>query len=130
MGTHHTLHRILEILVMSIEMIGVVVMLWGVALFLKDFLQYTFKKSHHLAAWQKAQRVRAQLGTYILIALELLIVADIIETVSNRSLENLAMLASIVLIRTAISYFLEKEITGAEQYIERSRASGGAHEGE
>ncbi len=38
MDTHHTLHGILERLVTTIQVIGIVVMLWGVALFVKNFL--------------------------------------------------------------------------------------------
>ena len=124
---HHALHGILEFLVTSIEGISIVVMLWGVVRFLKNFWQFTFKKHSRLAAWQQAQRVRAQLGAYILIALELMIVADILETVSSRTLESLAMLAGIVAIRTAISYFLGKEINEVERHVERSGASSDAH---
>ena len=81
------------------------------------------KEFHRPAAWKKAHRLRIQLGTCILIALELMIVADIIETVASQSLESLAMLAGIVVIRTAISYFLGKEIEEAEQHLEHNGIS-------
>jgi len=45
-----------------------------------------------------------------LFALEFLIAADIIATVIHPKFEEIAILASIVVIRTMISYFLEKEI--------------------
>ncbi len=123
MDTHHTLHGILELLVTTIQVIGIVVMLWGVALFVKNFLILMFKKFERPTAWQKAQRLRIQLGTFILIALELMIVADIIETVSKQSLTSLAMLAGIVIIRTTISYFLGKEIEEAGRYLEPNETS-------
>jgi uncharacterized membrane protein len=45
-----------------------------------------------------------------LLALEYLIAADIIATVIHPAFEEIAILAGIVVIRTVISYFLEKEI--------------------
>lgn len=64
--------------------------------------------------WQGAlRRFRANLGRGILLGLELLVAADIIGTVAvTPSLENLAVLGLIVLIRTFLSFSLEIEIEG------------------
>lgn len=64
--------------------------------------------------WQEAlRRYRANLGRGILLGLELLVAADIIGTVAvTPSLENLAVLGLIVLIRTFLSFSLEVEIEG------------------
>jgi uncharacterized membrane protein len=56
------------------------------------------------------EAVRHQLGSYLLLGLEFLIAADIIRTVSHPTLSDMAILASIVAIRTVISYFLDREI--------------------
>jgi uncharacterized membrane protein len=56
---------------------------------------------------------RQFLGRSILLGLELLVAADIIRTVAVKpSLESVAVLAAIVLIRTFLSFSLELEITG------------------
>lgn len=56
---------------------------------------------------------RQLLGRSILLGLELLVAADIIRTVAvTPTLESLAVLAGIVLIRTFLSFSLELEITG------------------
>jgi uncharacterized membrane protein len=56
---------------------------------------------------------RANLGRGILLGLEFLIAADIIGTVAvDPTLENLGVLAIIVLIRTFLSFALEVEIQG------------------
>jgi len=56
---------------------------------------------------------RHDLGRGIIVGLELLVAADIIETVSGRpSLHDLAALAVIVLIRTTLSFTLEVELNG------------------
>ncbi|MBO0476387.1 DUF1622 domain-containing protein [Vagococcus sp. DIV0080] len=58
--------------------------------------------------------VKIYLGSYVLLSLEVLIASDIIETILNPSIEDILILAGIVVIRTAISYFLGKEIESTE----------------
>ena len=56
---------------------------------------------------------RGQLGRAILVGLELLVAADIIRTVAvTPTLESVAVLAGIVVIRTFLSWSLELEISG------------------
>ena len=57
---------------------------------------------------------RSRLGRSILLGLELLVAADIIRTVAvTPTLEHLAVLGGIVLIRTFLSLTLELETTGS-----------------
>jgi uncharacterized membrane protein len=51
-----------------------------------------------------------ELGRYILAGLELFIVSDIIETALSLQLTDLVFLGLLVAIRSAISYFLEREV--------------------
>ena len=56
---------------------------------------------------------RRWLGRSILLGLELLVAGDIVRTVAAKpTLTSVAVLASIVLIRTFLSFSLELEITG------------------
>lgn len=58
-------------------------------------------------------RFRRFLGRSILLGLEILVAADIIKTVAiTPTLEDVAVLAAIVLIRTFLSWSLELEISG------------------
>jgi uncharacterized membrane protein len=58
-------------------------------------------------------RLRANLGRAILLGLEILIVADIIRSVAvEPTMENLWVLALLVVIRTFLSFALEIEISG------------------
>ena len=58
-------------------------------------------------------RLRATLGRAILLGLELLVAADIIDTVAiEPSVDSLVVLAGIILIRTFLSLSLEVEIEG------------------
>ena len=59
------------------------------------------------------RRFRQQLGQTILLGLELLVAGDIIRTVASQpTLTSVAILASIVAIRTLLSFSLEVELTG------------------
>src|SRR4029453_14794545 len=64
-------------------------------------------------AEQAYRIVRTVFGRSILLGLEFLVAADIIRTVAGEpSLENVAVLGLIVLIRTFLSFSLEVEIDG------------------
>jgi uncharacterized membrane protein len=58
-------------------------------------------------------RFRQEVGRGILLGLELLVAGDIIRTVAiSPSLQSVAVLAGIVLVRTFLSFVLEVELTG------------------
>jgi len=64
---------------------------------------------------------RRRLGRAILLGLEFLVAADIIRTVAvTPSVESVAVLAGIVLIRTFLSFSLQLEMTGAWPWQQRS----------
>jgi len=64
---------------------------------------------------------RQQLGRVILLGLELLVAADIIRTVAvTPTLESVAVLGVIVLVRTFLSFSLEVELTGSWPWQRRS----------
>ena len=64
---------------------------------------------------------RSSLGRSILLGLEFLVAADIINTVAvEPTLQSLAVLAGIVLIRTFLSFSLEVEIDGRWPWQKRT----------
>ncbi|MDJ0857858.1 MAG: DUF1622 domain-containing protein [Dinoroseobacter sp.] len=54
--------------------------------------------------------VRVSLGSLILLALELLIVSDVLHSIASRTLEDLGIVAALVVIRVFMAYFLDKEL--------------------
>lgn len=75
-------------------------------------------------------RLRRRLGRAILLSLEVLIAADIVRTVAvDPSLENVAVLALIVIVRTALSFVLELEISGHWPW-QHGHGSSAAHPGD
>lgn len=72
--------------------------------------------------WYSAYRRR--LGRAILLGLELLVAGDIIRTVAVApTLQNMAVLAAIVAIRTFLSFSLELEINGRWPWQSKARTS-------
>ena len=75
-------------------------------------------------------RFRRDIGRSILLGLELLIIADIILTVTvDQTLESAATLGIIVLVRTFLSFSLEVELEGVLPWRKReARRAEGAEE--
>lgn len=97
-------------IVHAIELIGVAIIAIGAFVTLAIFL-------FHLARRTKSEdaiaNFRSDLGRSILLGLEFLVAADIINTVVvELTLQSVASLAIIVLIRTLLSFSLETEIEG------------------
>ena len=109
-----------------VEIIGVAVLLAGAllaaAVFARRLLRgASFQESYH--------ELRADLGRAILLGLELLVIADIIGTVAiEPNLQNLGVLALIVVIRTALSFALELEVSGRWPWQRGRVSEGGAGE--
>lgn len=96
--------------VLVIELIGVAIIAVGAFVTLALFLIHIARREE----MEKAiGQFRSSLGRAILVGLEFLVAADIINTVViELTLENVLSLAVIVIIRTLLSFSLEAEIEG------------------
>ena len=101
---------ILQYLIYFLEFLSILVIVYGVARQFWNFAKSEFKSENQRAQVNFIIILRNYLGTYILFSLEILIGADIIESIISPTLEHLLLLAILVIIRTVISYFLNKEI--------------------
>ncbi|MDY0296692.1 MAG: DUF1622 domain-containing protein [Acidobacteriota bacterium] len=104
------LTTVFEFLYIAIGSIGVAIIVWGMLLTVFRLLKLEFSRLKRKSIFRERESVRHQFGSYLLLALEFMIAADIIGTVIHPTVEEIAILASIVVIRTVISHFLEKEI--------------------
>ena len=101
----HTLHWIASI----VEVLGVAVIIGGVIAASVWSVQQMYRGEWHGAF----RSYRANLGRGILLGLEFLIAADIIGMVAIvPTLERLAVLGLIIIIRTFLSFSLQIEIDG------------------
>jgi uncharacterized membrane protein len=124
-GTEGILHselagfvHLLEWVAAIVDLLAIAVMLIGTARFLWGFAQAEIKRAEAARA-RVINRERVELGRYILAGLELFIVSDIIHTALSLALGDLVFLALLVAIRSAISYFLDREIREIKEDPER-----------
>jgi uncharacterized membrane protein len=102
--------NILEYISLGIGAVGIFIVLWGVILGFIEFLRAQAASFGKSAKPVPLEKIRIDLGRYLLLGLEFLIAADIIRTIVKPSLEEVVVLVAIVAIRTVISFFLNKEI--------------------
>ncbi|MEV8514887.1 DUF1622 domain-containing protein [Dactylosporangium sp. NPDC051484] len=103
---------------LTIDAAGVVVILAGAMV---AFVACAVRLSRHER--DVYRRLRQHLGQTILLGLELLVAGDIIRTVATSpTLTGVAILGSIVLIRTFLSFSLEVEINGRWPWQKRDTA--------
>ncbi len=100
----------IETVGLAADVLGVAVIAGGfvvsAAIFVRELVRHTLFPDAYRA-------LRRSLGRSILVGLEILVAADIIRTVAiEPSLEGVAVLAAIVLIRTLLSFALEVELEG------------------
>lgn len=94
----------------GVEVVGIGIIVVGAFVALLTFLRQLSPPSGRTKA---VESFRSNLGKSILLGLEFLVAADIIATVAiEPTLDSLAVLAGIVLIRTFLSFSLEVEIEG------------------
>lgn len=100
----------LEMIVLTIEFVGIGAIVIGAAISLVLYARDAMAQKPHEMSFH---RLRSNLGRSILLGLEFLVAADIIKTVAfELTLENVLLLAGIVLIRTFLSFALQVEIDG------------------
>jgi uncharacterized membrane protein len=99
----HSVSRILELAGVAIIAVGA----------LATLLLFLYRFARRAELVEAFASFRSSFGRAILLGLEFLIAADIINTVAVRpTLESVAVLAGIVAIRTFLSFSLELEIEG------------------
>jgi len=106
------IHSAIEVLTLSISLIGVLVVVWGVLQGIAGFLYLKTKgrRRKEASGIEENKRLRRELGAHLLLGLEIFIAADIISSVVSPSWDKVGILAVIVVIRTILSYFLEVEL--------------------
>ncbi|GGK01382.1 hypothetical protein GCM10007084_25880 [Parabacteroides faecis] len=104
----------LNILATVISVVSLLIVTYGALVAFISFLGNELKRFTGQYSTVNIRRLRAELGTYLLLGLELLIASDILKTVLEPSLDELAILGGIVVLRTILSVFLNKEIKELE----------------
>ena len=104
----HVVHAF-EVVGVAILAIGSIVALGGAAV--------AAMRGQRLEAYEQARR---DIGRAILLGLEVLIIADIVQTITiDATIESAGTLALIVLVRTFLSFSLEIELEGVVPWHRR-----------
>jgi uncharacterized membrane protein len=115
-------HALVDQLAKGLELVGVVIILVGIALATVTFLQ----DGSRTRDWRSVYpQYRSDIGRGILLGLELLVGADIISTITAPlTFDSVGLLAAIVVIRTFLSFSLETEIEGCWPWQRAAKDAG------
>ncbi|SNR61379.1 DUF1622 domain-containing protein [Blastococcus mobilis] len=70
--------------------------------------------------------VRLTLGRFLLLGLEFQLASDVLRTAVAPSFEELGLLAAVAAIRTALNYFLSREIADERRQVAEQEETGSA----
>ncbi len=104
---------VLNIVARAVAYIGAAIIVWGALLGVVGFVRAEFRRLRGHPDAGVNETVRVRFGSYLLLGLEFLIAADIMQTVFKPTLTDVAILGGIVVIRTVISYFLNRDIAAS-----------------
>jgi len=91
----------------AVSALGLLVVVWGLVLVIKDFLLEFLDDSP-----KKKVTLRQRLGAYLVLGLEFIIAANIIKTVASPDWNQIAILAVIIGLRLVLSISLGLELNG------------------
>ena len=105
-----SLTEILEVIITAIDVVGILILIIGAFKFTARYLIFEFKRVSGLQCIQMLKDMRIEMGSYILLSLEILIISDVIHSSMSRNINDFYLLGLLVIIRTTIGFFLGKEI--------------------
>jgi uncharacterized membrane protein len=109
------LREIIELSARLVEILAVSIILLGVT---HGTVQYLIDRSQRRS--DAYERYKVYVGQSLLLGLEFLVAADVVETVAlERTLDSVIVLAVLVLVRTFLSWSLVVEIEGRWPWVRR-----------
>jgi uncharacterized membrane protein len=110
-----TLRDVVDVLVQLIEAAGALIIFAGAVIAFVRFLRTG-------VGMQRSARefatIRLSLGRFLVLGLEFQLAGDVLRTAISPSFEEIGQLAAIATIRTALNYFLSREIARERAEIE------------
>ena len=111
----HSMRDWIELASLMIEALGVAIVVIGVALATLGFLRGMLQASNRTVTRRNVlgEVMRGQVGRTLLLGLEILVAADIVQTVAlDPTLEHIGTLGLLVLVRTFLSWSIILELEG------------------
>lgn len=100
-----------------VELLGALIIGIGLIQFVIGYVPTLFNRKQYL----HNAMLRVKFGSSLALTLELLLAADILRTAVAPTWEDIGKLAAIAAIRTALNYFLEKELLKIENRVASQR---------
>lgn len=109
-GAMAAFEAVLEIAAQVIDVIGILILLIAAAKFVLGYVGFELDRVRGLECVGRIRDIRLALGSYILLALEFMIISDVIHSALSRTLDDFIILGALVLVRSAISFFLSLDL--------------------
>ena len=118
----HNLEDVVNVLVQVVEAAGAVIIFVGAVIAFARFLLIAFRR----AGMDPFAQLRLDLGRFLVLGLEFQLAADILRTAVAPNFTELAQLAAIAAIRTALNFFLGIEIKEETELVRADKAAAAA----
>lgn len=102
--------NIINFISFVVGILGGLIILLGVLHSFSMLLKYLFSQHQHEGEPIRLDKIRLDLGRYIILGLEFFIAKDIIGTIITPDWNEIGQLAVLIIIRTILAYFLAKEL--------------------
>lgn len=119
-ATETVLATVVQYMTFFAELCGALIIAAAVLRALGRYIPHLFRRASVQDTYQ--DEIRLQLGKSLALALEFELAADILKTAVVPSLAVIGQLAAIVVLRTLLNYFLERELRQAERRDEARAA--------
>jgi uncharacterized membrane protein len=116
-----TLRSVVDVMVRLVEACGAVVIVVGALVAIVKFAVALARRNIG-----EFSSVRLTLGRFLALGLEFQLASDVLRTAISPSFEEIGKLAAIAAIRTALNYFLAREIAEEQRAVEEARAGRSA----
>ena len=110
------LREVVDLFVRVVEAAGALIIFVGAVVAIVQFLRVLPKRNPH-----EFVRVRLTLGRFLALGLEFQLASDVLSTAVAPSFEELGKLAAVAAIRTALNFFLAREIKEEQAIIDADR---------
>lgn len=96
-------------LTMFINVLGLTILSFGILKMAIKYIRLEIK-SPWITPLKGIQEIRREIAVYLLLGLDFLIAGDILSSIQDLSTKEITMLATMIVIRIAMGYFLGKEL--------------------
>ncbi len=118
------INEVLEWLAVAVDLTGALIMVWAFVEAVLGLVRGSIRADDAPSRIRNMQIVRCGLGVKLVFALELMIISDLFVTIISRSIDDLILVGGLVVIRTVIGFFLNKEIQEVSAELAQSENSG------